>query len=49
MCYTEEQIKQYLEILHTYTKQPTQEADVSTSLNVLGAGIVTIVNVFLFI
>ena len=30
MCYTEEQIKQYLEILHKYTKQPIEDADVST-------------------
>ena len=25
MCYTEDQIKQYLEILHNYTKRPIEE------------------------
>ena len=30
MCYTEDQIKQYLEILHNYTKQPLEDSDVST-------------------
>ena len=30
MCYTEEQIKRYLEILHNYTKQPVEDADACT-------------------
>ena len=29
MCYTEEQIKQYLEILHNYTKKSVEDADAS--------------------
>ena len=29
MCYTEEQIKQYLEILHKYTKQTVEDAGAS--------------------
>ena len=28
MTYTEDQIKQYLDILHNYTKQPVEDADV---------------------
>ena len=27
MSYTEDQIKQYLEILHNYTSQPVEEVD----------------------
>ena len=27
MSYTEDQIKQYLEILHNYTKKPVEEVD----------------------
>ena len=29
MCYTEDQIKKYLEILHNYTKKPVEEVDES--------------------
>ena len=29
MCYTQEQIKRYLDILHNYTKKPVEDVDVS--------------------
>ena len=29
MCYTEEQIKRYLDILYNYTKKPVEDVDVS--------------------
>ena len=29
MSYTENQIKQYLDILHNYTKKPVEDVDVS--------------------